>query len=78
MKWMEKKASKGYTSAIGCVWKAKQFKLSLKWQDELQIGSKRRTESKNMSKEWNQVCVSVQGQSLIKDRSQDILKLQQQ
>lgn len=56
---------------------AGNFTVSLKLQDELQTGSQRRIESKNMSQEWNQVCVSVQGQNLTKIKCQ-ILKFQQQ
>lgn len=53
------------------------FTVSLKLQDELQTGPQRRIEPKNMSQEWNQVRVSVQGRNLPKDKCH-ILKLQQQ
>lgn len=56
---------------------AGNFIVTLKLQDELQTGSQRRIESKNMSQEWNQVCVSVPGQNLTKIKCQ-ILKFQQQ
>ena len=49
--------SKVYT--IGCVYEARKFAAYLKLQDELQRGSQRKTDFKNMSKEWNQVCITV-------------------
>ena len=49
--------SKVYTT--GCVQEARKFAVCLKLQDELQRGPQRKTDFKNMSKEWNQVSNSV-------------------